>query len=421
MQLHDINLCALEQFEEGCPHAVFDTLRREAPVWFHPGNELAPDGEGFWVVSSNEYGREILKNHRDFSSETGGDRVGGGTALMDMTDAPGLVLAMMDPPKHDDIRGLVNQGFFPRTLDLLEQKVQALCEAILDETEDVVELDFLNQVAAELPLQVICSMAGLPREDWSKMVPWADVAIEYAAFDPLSDKEVLIEKMTAMSIYALQHINQMREQKPDESVLSQVVHATIPDQKGGQRGLDDMELMRFFSLLITGGTETTRNAIAGGFYALLQHPLQWQQLCAAFEEGDNALVRNAVDEILRYTAPVHFNRRTAVRDVHFHGADIKTGDKVTVWYGSANRDEAVFSSPHSFDISRANANKHISFGYGIHHCLGAALARMEIRLMLQAMCSRWSGQAISLSAPIRYIRSNRHQGVASMSVTFNQK
>jgi cytochrome P450 len=244
------------------------------------------------------------------------------------------------------------------------------------------------------------------------MVPWADAAIEYAAFDPQSDMDALMAQLTEMGMYAIEHIQRLREQPADDSVLSQVVHATIPDGRGGQRQLDDLELVRFFNLLITGGLETTRNAIAGGYHALLSHPEQLEALA----QGDEALFKNAVDEILRYTSPVHFNRRTASEDVVFHGHLIKRGDKVTVWYPSANRDAEVFVDPDRFDIHRTNPGKHIAFGYGIHHCLGAALARMEIRIMLETLLTRWRGREVQACGPLRFIRSNRHQGVAEMNI-----
>ncbi|HQQ75382.1 MAG TPA: hypothetical protein PK031_09540, partial [Pseudomonadales bacterium] len=275
MKIEDINLCDLEKFTNGCPEAVFKTLRKEAPVWLHPATEQAPDHEGFWVVCKHADAKAVLKNHQVFSSETGyGARTGGGTTLGDMsTDmAPGVVLAMMDPPKHDDIRALVGQGFFPRTLTLLEQEVRELTNAILDGVESEPEYDFLERVAAQLPLQVICTMANIPREDWHRVMEWADAAITFAAHDASVDTAPLIEKLTEMGMYAFGLIQQIRQQTPDESVMSKVVHAEIPGTDGQSRKLDDLEIIRFFNLLMTGGTETTRNAIAYGYYTLLQHP-----------------------------------------------------------------------------------------------------------------------------------------------------
>ncbi len=414
MKIEDINLCDLSQFEQGCPEEVFRTLRREAPVWFHPGNAQAPDGEGFWVISKLADAKAVLKNHQVFSSETGyGARTGGGTTLADMsTDmAPGVVLSMMDPPKHDDIRALVGQGFFPRTLALLEQQMQQLCHDILDQLPACGEVDFLHAIAAELPLQVICTMANIPREDWHRVKEWADAAIAFAAHEPGVDTAPLVEKLTEMGMYAFNLIQQIRQQAPDDSVMSKVVHAEIPGEGGQPRKLDDLEVIRFFNLLMTGGSETTRNAIAYGYYMLLTHPEQYRVL----ESDPEKYIDDAIEEILRWTTPVHFNRRTAGQDFEFQGRLIRRGEKVVPWYTSANRDETVFENAYEFNIFRQK-NPHIAFGHGIHHCLGAALARMELRTIFLALVEHLRGKRVEPVGEIRFIRSNRHQGVADMRI-----
>jgi cytochrome P450 len=417
MKLEDINLCDLAQFERGCPEAIFRTLREQAPVWYHPATPQAPDGEGFWVISKHADARAILKNHEDFSSETGyGARVGGGTTLGDMsTDmAPGLVLAMMDPPKHDEIRGLVSQGFYPRTLEALEPEIRRLTRRLLepvlrDLDAGATEFDFLNRVATELPLQVICTVGGLPEADWHHMVEWADAAIAFAAHDKETDTAPLIAKMTEMGMYAYGLVQTLRAE-PNDSLMSIIVNAEI-NNAGNPRKLDDLEAIRFFNLLITGGTETTRNSIAYGYYALLQHPEQY----AALEDNPDELLDGALEEMLRWSSAVHFNRRTAARDVEYGGQQIKRGDKVTVWYSSANRDADVFEDPYTFNIYRKK-NPQVAFGYGIHHCLGAALARLEMKILFQELLICMKGRHPQPANDIRFIRSNRHQGVADMRV-----
>lgn len=425
MQLDDINLCDLSQFEQGLPHDIFDFLRKRAPVWFHPANEMAPDGEGFWVVSKYEDVKVILKDHERFSSETGhGARVGGGTILQDLaTDmGPGQVLAMMDPPKHDDIRLLVNQGFFPKTLKLLETEVRLSVNQILDfaidRSADVQSVDFFNRIAAQLPLEVICKMGGVPKEDWPQMMLWANAAIRYAAHDPQNDKDALIKELTDMGIYAFGLIERIRNTPVDaannllnNSVMAQVIRAEIPGTDGKPRKLDELELIRFFNLLITGGTETTRNAITYGLYQLLNTPEQYRDVL----NNVDALLPQALEEMLRYSSPVHFNRRTASEDVEYRGQQIKRGDKVTLWYPSANRDEDIFSDPHTFNIYR-NEKPHIAFGHGIHHCIGAALARMEMRILFEEFFARVKNKKVTTAKPLRFIRSNRHQGVAEMDL-----
>jgi len=419
MKLEDINLCDLDQFTSGCPEEAFATLRAEAPVWKHPANanlpeELrAPDGEPFWVVCRHADAKNVLRNHRIYSSETGhGAREGGGTTLADMsTDlAPGLVLSMTDPPKHTEIRGLVGQGFLPKHLNGLEPAIQSLTDEILDAVEGREEIDFLEDVAAQLPLRVICTIGDVPREDWPQMKRWADAAIAYAAHDPEADEDALVEELSEMSIYAYELVQKLRD-APNDSIMSTLIEAEITGEDGEPRKLDDLELIRFFSLLITGGTETTRNAIAGGYYQLLQHPEQYE----ALRRDPEAHMTGAIEEILRWTSPVHFNRRTASEDAELHGQRIARGDKVTVWYPSANRDEEVFEDPNRFDIFRQK-NPHVACGHGIHHCLGADLARREIRVMLSSLLRRFGSRRVESVGELEFLRSNRHQGLASMKI-----
>ncbi len=419
MKLEDINLCDLDRFTSGCPAAELETLRREAPVYRHPANthlpeELrAPDGEPFWVVCRHAEARAVLKNHRVYSSETGqGAREGGGTTLADMsTDmAPGVVLAMMDPPKHTAIRALVNQGFLPKNLALLVPRIEAHAEEILDAIDGKPEVDFLWDVAAELPLRVICTILDVPREDWPRMKRWADAAIAFAAHDPEVDEAALVEELGEMTMYAYDVVQKLRE-SPNDSIMSTLLEAEIVGDDGELRRLDDLELVRFFSLLITAGTETTRNAIAGGYCQLLLHPEQLEALAADPERH----MTGAVEEILRWTSPVHFNRRTASEDTELRGQAIARGDKVTVWYPSVNRDEEVFDEPNRFDIFRTK-NPHLTFGHGIHHCLGADLARREIRIMLAKLLERFRGRRVAPIGDLVFLRSNRHQGLASMRI-----
>jgi cytochrome P450 len=219
----------------------------------------------------------------------------------------------------------------------------------------------------------------------------------------------LIAKMTEMGMYAYGLVQTLRAE-PNDSLMSIIVNAEI-NNAGNPRKLDDLEAIRFFNLLITGGTETTRNSIAYGYYALLQHPEQY----AALEDNPDELLDGALEEMLRWSSAVHFNRRTAARDVEYGGQQIKRGDKVTVWYSSANRDADVFEDPYTFNIYRKK-NPQVAFGYGIHHCLGAALARLEMKILFQELLICMKGRHPQPANDIRFIRSNRHQGVADMRV-----
>jgi cytochrome P450 len=198
-------------------------------------------------------------------------------------------------------------------------------------------------------------------------------------------------------------------------MLSLVIVAELPDDSGTPRRPTDDELLPFLSLLLVAGSETTRNAIAGGLHALVQHPEQMEELRSAVRRADAAAIASAVEEILRWTSPTAYNRRTATRDVELGGQRIRAGDKVTHWYPSANRDEAVFADPFHFDVRR-QPNPHLAFGHGAHHCLGASLARAEIRVVLEELLPRW--EEIELDGPVEWARSNKHTGMRHLPIRF---
>jgi cytochrome P450 len=195
-------------------------------------------------------------------------------------------------------------------------------------------------------------------------------------------------------------------------MFSIVVHAEIPGEDGVPRRLADEELLPFFMLLLVAGSETTRNAIAGGLLALIEHPEQLARL-----RGDASLVPTAVEEILRWTSPTTYNRRTVTRDAELAGQKLRAGDKLTHWYPSANRDSHAFADPFRFDVAR-QPNPHVAFGNGLHHCLGASLARTEIRLLFEELLPRWS--ELALDGPVEWARSNKHGGIRHLPIRFRQ-
>jgi cytochrome P450 len=191
-------------------------------------------------------------------------------------------------------------------------------------------------------------------------------------------------------------------------MVSLVVHAEIAGERGGPERLTEGELMAFFILLVVAGSETTRNAIAHGLLALIEHPAELARL-----RGDRRLVPTAVEEILRWTSPTSYNRRTATRDVELGGHRIRAGEKTTHWYPSANRDEAAFEAPERFDVGR-DPNPHLAFGHGLHHCLGASLARTEIRIVFEELLDRFS--RFELDGPVEWARSNKHNGIRHLPI-----
>lgn len=399
------DLTDLDNFAQGFPHELFAEHRRCAPVFWHEPTEHTPDGEGFWSVATHAETLAVLRDPVTFSSVTGGSRPYGGTLLQDLSIA-GQVLNMMDDPRHAQIRRLVSSGLTPRMISRVETDLRGRARRLLDTVQPGVAVDFLVEVAAELPMQMICILLGIPESERH----WLFHAIE-PQFD-FSGRSAEVGQLTAeeagsrMYTYGMELIAAKRS-APTDDMLSVVANA---DLFGTDTELSDLELYLFFSLLFSAGAETTRNAVAGGLLSLIEHPAQFQALRA-----DMALLPNAIEEMVRWTTPSPSKRRTATREVSLGGVTITAGQKVQVWEGSANRDELVFSDPDTFDITR-KPNPHLGFGYGVHYCLGANLARLELRVMFEELLTRFSGA--ELASPVEWTRSNRHTGIRHLFVAF---
>ncbi len=402
--LTEIDLTDLDNFAHGFPHELFVVHRREAPVWWHEPTEHTPDGEGFWSVATHAETLAVLRDPATYSSERGGDREHGGTLLQDL-EVAGVVLNMMDDPRHARIRRLVSTGLTPRTVARLEDELRARTRSLLGRIDDGAEVDFLVEVAAELPMQMICILLGVPEADrhelWEAVDPGFDIRTGDAGF---RDDGPRIAQ-SRMLEYGAALIAEKRA-RPTDDMLSLVVHASLDDVEPPQ--LTDAELYSFFSLLFAAGSETTRNAIAGGLLALIERPAQLARL-----RGEPGLMPLATEEMLRWTSPSPSKRRTATRDVDLGGHRIRAGEKVLFWEGSANRDELVFADSMELDVARA-PNPHLAFGHGIHFCLGANLARLEIRVMFEELLPRFT--AFELVQPVEWTRSNRHTGIRHLHV-----
>jgi cytochrome P450 len=361
------DLTDLDLFADGFPHDVFARHRAEAPVWWHEPTVHTPDGEGFWSVATHAEVLHVLHDPVTYSSETGGDRTGGGTLLQDL-DVAGLVLNMMDDPRHNRIRRLVSTGLTPKRILRLEDELRRRTTVLLDQVGDGVTVDIVGTVASELPMQAICILLGVPEGDrhdlWEAVESGFDIKEGDAGFGQVADTAA--DAQGRLLTYGAELIEQKRT-APGDDLLSVVVHATLPDEDPPQ--LTDLELWSFFALLFAAGSETTRNAIAGGLLALTQHPDQLSRL-----RTDRSLLPTAIEEALRWTTPSPSKRRTATVATELGGYRIEPGDKVLVWEGSANRDERVFAEAARFDVAR-DPNPHLAFGHGVHHCLGASLAR----------------------------------------------
>jgi cytochrome P450 len=405
--LDDIDLCDLDRFERGFPHDVFEVLRRDHPVWFHPATANVPGDEGFWVLSRYADILAAASDGATFSSVTGGGRDGGGTLIEDLPMGfAGTLLNMTDDPFHQRFRSLLTPTVAPRAVAAMETDLRARAARIVDRALDRQQVDLLVEVAAELPLQAAASLLGVPQEDRAQLLEWADATLDYDDRELGGASARAAEASAAMFAYGDELIARCRR-TPGDDLLSAAVHGTVEDG-GERRGLRHDELQLLFSLLVAAGTETTRNTIAVGVAELARSEEDWAALA-----GDPALVPCAVEELLRWASSTPYNRRTATRDVELGGQRIGAGDKVTLWWASANRDAAEFANPFRFDIRRS-PNRHLAFGHGAHFCLGARLARLEIRVLLEELLARVS--SLRPTGPIEWTRSNKHTGVRHLPV-----
>ncbi len=392
--LAGVDLTDLDNFASGFPHELFTRHRVEAPVYWHEPTENTPDGEGFWSVATHAETLAVLRDPVTYSSVTGGSRPFGGTLIQDLSIA-GQVLNMMDDPRHAEIRRLVSSGLTPRMIARVEDDLRVRSQALLDAVVPSQPFDFLVDIAAELPMQMICILLGVPESERH----WLFEAIE-PQFD--LGRTASEDDSARMYAYGQSLITQKRA-APTDDMLSVVANATVEDES-----LSDMELYLFFSLLFSAGAETTRNSVAGGLLALIENPDQFQALRSDLEH-----LPTAVEEMVRWTSPSPSKRRTATRDVELAGRAIKAGDKVQIWEGSANRDSLVFADADTFDITR-KPNPHLGFGQGVHYCLGANLARLELRVLYEELLTRFG--SVRLVKPVEWTRSNRHTGIRHMVV-----
>ena len=403
MQGRNVDLSDNTTFGAGFPHDTFNWLRAHDPIHWHDATPKSPDGEGFWVVSRYDDIMKVFRTPELFSSNTGGARTGGGTTLKDER-AAGKVLNYTDDPQHRTLRQLVNKGFTTRALGVLEGDLEERANALINEFPEGQNFDFVQAFARELPLQAICMILGVPQDDRSEL---CNIIEQGLATD--SPNVVAIEYIKKIQVYARDIVDEKRR-NPADDILSTIVHATLADEDG--RKLTDEELVNFFILLFPAGAETTRNSFGAGLRALIEHPDQLARL-----RREPELMRPAIEEIVRWTTPSIYKRRTVTRDTKFHGLDFKCGDKLTIWEMSANRDDRVFDDPFTFDISRS-PNRHIGFGFGPHICLGAALARLELKVGLNILLERIAN--FEIKGPPAWVPNNRLLGLRQLplQITF---
>ncbi|HXY42934.1 MAG TPA: cytochrome P450 [Acidimicrobiales bacterium] len=397
MDLTDIDLCDPELFVPSVPHELFAELRRTHPVFWHE----EPDGVGFWSVMRY---RDLVSVNRDsatFSSYRGG------SLMMNWDEEvlaqQRLMMLNMDPPVHTRYRRLVNKGFTPRMVHALEGRIVERARQLVADARERGEFDFVTDVAAELPLQVIAELMGVPQEDRHKVFDWSNRMV--GSNDPEYQEAPELAQEAAMELFAYADaLTAERKASPHEDLLSILAHAEIDGDR-----LDQLEIDLFFMLLAVAGNETTRNLLAHGTLALIEHPDERRKLIERPE-----LLESAIEEMLRYASPVMHFRRTATKDTEIGGQKVAEGDKVVFWHISANRDEDVFVDPDRFDIARS-PNEHVAFGGGgSHFCLGANLARLEIRVMFTEILATLPG--LELAGGVQRLRSNFINGIKHLPV-----
>jgi cholest-4-en-3-one 26-monooxygenase len=403
MQLDEIDLYNPDTFVRGVPHDMFATLRREAPVYRH----LDAFGKPFWCVTRHE---DIVKINRDtetFSSWQGAVYID--ELEPEQLAGQQLMMLNMDPPQHTNLRKIVNKGFTPRRIGELQEILARRAATIVDGVIERGECDFVVDVAAELPLQAIAEFIGIPQEDRKLIFDLTNQMIgnsdpEFHAVE--GQEQVAAEQMFAYS----QAMFTDRHRNPRDDIATALIQADVDGDK-----LDELDFNMFFMLLAVAGNETTRNAISHTQLALMEHPEQRRKVL-----DDPSKLDGLIEEGLRWATPVMQFRRTATVDTVIRDVDIAAGDRVVIWHMSGNRDESVFDDPYTFDIDRApndHLHQHIAFGGGGHHyCLGANLARAEMRVMLREILSRMPD--MEQVAPAQRLRSNFINGIKHMPVKF---
>ena len=401
MNLSDINLLDPDRFVRGVPHEWFTYLRHEAPIYKHP----EPNGPGFWVITRHSDVIEVGRDGQTYSSDqqrggvTNLDEVPPGSDLSE----EGRMMLTMDAPDHTRYRSLVNRGFTPRMIGLLGPHIRKMVVEILDRAVKKGDCDFVTEVAAEVPLQVIAQLLGVPFEDRHRLFEWSNKMI--GSRDPEYSVSQEIARGAAIEMFMYSgELAKKRRAEPRDDIVTALLNAEVDGDR-----ISEMDFNLFFLLLAVAGNETTRNAMSHGVHTLIDHPDSYRMLREA-----PSLVPSATEEILRWASPVMYFRRNVTRDTELSGQKFKAGEKVSIWYISANRDERVFKEPFKFDISRS-PNEHIAFGGGgPHFCLGASLARMEINILLEEMVTRV--KSIEAAGEPQRLRSNFINGIKHLPV-----
>lgn len=390
-----------DNYTRGIPHEQFAWLRNNAPIFWHE----YPDGDGYWVVSKHADVMQVSKDFKTFSAQRG-------FVLVD--DLPADILPMaqgqllgMDPPNHGPIRRAVITRFTSRMLAALEPQVRKITQDIMRSAQDIGEVNFVESLAGDLPTAVIGSMLEIPPDMWPQIRQWSDLQTSSSDPDLGGTAEETHQASIDMGTYGYQ-LAAERKDKGGDDLISLLINTEVDGHL-----VSEMEFASLFIQLTVAGNETTRGLISSGMFELIKNP----ELYAHLEAHPDKLPK-AVEEMLRWTCPLHYFRRTATTDTEIRGQKIREDERIVMLYSSANFDEEVFADPLKFDIEREN-NPHMAFGYGIHLCLGANLARMETRIFFEEFFKHF--EKIEMTGEAKFIRSNSIHGFKEMPVRLYPK
>jgi len=377
----------------GVPHARLAALRRADPVCW----QESPEAGGYWAILKHADVQHVSRSPGLFSAERRGMQ------LVDFTDQLATLLSL-DPPRHGEIRRRVLYAFTPRVVRALETRMREIVRDTFARVADRPECDFVQDVVAPLPLHVVCDILGVPEADRDRVRDWADVLAGSADPEFAATGRTGTEGAMEFGLYAFE-LAQKHEpgERTGDDLLSVLRNAELEGEQ-----VDLPTFCGLFVQIAIAGNETTRSTLCGGMVELLDRPDAYASL-----EADRTRIPSAVEEMLRYLAPVHYFRRTATADTEIRGQRIAEGDRVVMLYASANRDEDVFDAPQTFRIDR-DPNPHLSFGFGEHFCLGAALARLEARVFLEEFFEHF--RAVELTDTPTRLRSNELNAIKRMPV-----
>ncbi|MBN9563219.1 MAG: cytochrome P450 [Alphaproteobacteria bacterium] len=383
-------------YEDSTWPAYFARLRREAPVHYVPESPYGP----YWAVSKYKDIMHVEVNHAVYSS----DNELGGIQIEDQPKSmsrPSFI--RMDPPRHDEQRRVVSPIVAPLNLANMESLIRERTRKVLDELPVGEEFDWVERVSIELTTMMLATLFDFPFEERRKLTYWSDVAIcnVNSPDAPVHSEEERFEKLGEMAKYMSELWNERVNAPPRFDLISMLAHGEAT------RNLTPREFMGTLGLLIVGGNDTTRNSMSGGLLALSRHPEQYQKL-----RDNPALVTGMVPETIRYQTPVIHMRRTALADAELGGKQIRRGDKVVIWYISGNRDEDAIKAPNEFIIDRARPREHLSFGFGIHRCVGNRLAELQLKILWEELLQRHP--VVEVTGEPKYVYSNFIHGIRSL-------